>query len=73
MKELLCFFFGHKYRLAQDLKPWARRVGCTRCHRSFAMNDDCRSLVPWDASYHRLYESHGVTIEYQAWEFKRPA
>jgi hypothetical protein len=35
------------------------------------MNDDCRALVDWDASFHRMYESHGVTIEYQPWEFKK--
>lgn len=71
LNDWLCFFFGHKYRLAQELSPHSRRVGCTRCARSFAMNDDCKALVDWDASFHRLYESHGVSIEYQPWEYKK--
>jgi hypothetical protein len=70
MKELWCLIFGHEYKLAQELQPWSRRVGCTRCHRSFAMNDDAQSLVPWDADFHYMYEKHGVAIEYQPWEIK---
>lgn len=35
------------------------------------MNDDCRTLVDWDESFHRMYECHGVKIEYQPWEFKK--
>ena len=69
--EGLCLFLGHKYRLAQELSPRSRRVGCTRCARSFVMNDDCLVLVDWDADFYRLYESHGVTIKYQPWEFNK--
>lgn len=66
---LLCFFFGHKYKVVQELSPQSRRVCCTRCKNSFAMNDDTMTLVDWDASFHRMYESHGVKIEYKPWEF----
>lgn len=69
MKRIICLFFGHKYSLAQKLTDHSRRICCTRCRQSFAMNDDVRAVLPWDASFHRLYESQGVTIEYQPWEF----
>lgn len=73
LNDWLCFFIRHKYKLAQKLSPQVRRIGCIRCHKSFAMNDDIRSLLPWDAEFHRLYESHGVKIKYQKWEFKNRA
>jgi len=34
------------------------------------MNDDCRIIVNWDASFHSLYESQGVKIKYLDEEFK---
>jgi Prophage protein (DUF1660) len=70
MKKLICFFFGHKYSLAQNLHAHSRRVYCTRCKCSFAMNDDVRSIVPWDAEFHKMYESHGVEIKYLEGEFR---
>jgi len=36
----------------------------------FAMNDDVRCVIPWDAEFHRMYESHGVKIVYLDWEGK---
>jgi len=65
MKKWLCFFFGHRYWVAQELTAWSRRLCCKRCGQMFAMNDDCKALVPWDAEFHRLYESHGIPITYQ--------
>jgi len=69
-KGWICFFFGHKYRLAQTLSEHSRRVCCTRCHQSFAMNDDVKVLIPWDACFHRMYEHHGIKITYLPLEFK---
>lgn len=69
MRKLICFFFGHRYTLAQKLTPQSRRICCTRCRQSFAMNDDVRAVVDWDADFHRMYETHGVAIKYQPWEF----
>jgi hypothetical protein len=70
--DFICFFVGHKYKLAQELSPQARRVCCTRCHKSFAMSDNVKTIVPWDSDFHKMYESHGVKIEYLPWEFRRP-
>jgi hypothetical protein len=71
LNDWLCFFFGHKYRLAQELSPQSRRVCCKRCRKSFAMNDDTRILVDWDAEFHRMYERHGIEIKYQPWEYRK--
>ncbi len=68
MIKLLCFIFGHKYFLVQKLTPQSRRVCCHRCSRSFAMNDDVETVIDWDASFHRLYQSHGIEIIYKEFE-----
>ncbi len=69
IKKLICLFFGHNYVLTQKLTPHSHRIACTRCRRMFAMmNDDVQAVVDWDASFHLLYESHGVKINYQNWE-----
>ena len=68
---LLCFLFGHKYFVAQKLTPQARRVCCKRCSKSFAMNDDVKSLLDWDSDFHKLYEDHGVEIKYLKFEYSK--
>ena len=68
VSRLICLFFGHKYVLTQKLSTQSRRLCCARCNRMFAMNDDVRAVVEWDADFHRLYEKHGVKIIYQEWE-----
>lgn len=73
MKRLICMFFGHKYTLAQKLTPHSRRICCTRCRQSFAMNDDVRVVIEWDAEFHRMYEAQGTKITYQPWEFHSEA
>ena len=71
MNKLLCLFFGHKYFSVQELTPRARRVCCSRCSKSFAMNDELEILVDWDSDFHRLYEGHGISIEYIDFEFSK--
>lgn len=44
-KNLICLIFGHKYVLAQRLTAYSRRVYCTGCGKSFAMNDEARVVV----------------------------
>lgn len=73
MKRLICFFFGHKYTLAQNLTKHSRRICCTRCRQSFAMNDDVRVVIEWSAEFHRMYEAQGIKITYQPWEFNPEA
>ena len=68
MKDWICFFFGHKYQVTQKLSPTTRRLCCKRCRKMFAMSDDLRTVLPWDAEFHQMYESHGVKIVYLDWE-----
>ena len=70
MRALICFLFGHRYYTTQLLTEWSRRLSCHRCNQMFAMNDDSKALVPWDAEFHRLYESHGTKIIYNEQEGK---
>ena len=71
LADIKCVLMGHKYILAQRLAPQSRRITCSRCSKSFAMNDDAQSIVQWDASFHRMYERHGVKIVYMDGEFGR--
>lgn len=68
--KILCFFGRHKYVATQEFTDYGRRIACRRCRRMFAMNDDVRCVVPWDAEFHQMYESHGVKIVYLDWEAK---
>lgn len=70
LKKVICLFFGHRYVLTQELSKYSRRIACTRCNEMFAMNDDVRAVVPWDAEFHKLYEDQGIKIKYQHWESK---
>ena len=71
MSKYMCFLFGHKYFVAQKLTSQARRVCCHRCSKSYAMNDDVRSILDWDSDFHRLYEGHGIKIDYLPFEFSK--
>lgn len=71
MDKYLCFFFGHKYFVVQKLSPVARRMCCKRCSESFAMNDEVKSLLPWDSEFHKLYADFGVKIKYLPFEFSK--
>ena len=71
INRLICFIFGHKYFLAQELTSHSRRMCCRRCSMSFAMNDDVRSLVNWGPEFDRLYENHGIEIKYLDFEYSK--
>ena len=70
IKKIICFIFGHKYRVAQKFNTYSRRVTCARCKDKFAMNDDVRSLLPWDCEFEGMYEDHGHEIKWNKWELK---
>ena len=63
LERLMCAIFGHRYIVAQVLNPGARKVGCTRCLRNWAMHDETRSFVPWDSDFERLYGPGGLLRE----------
>ena len=55
--RLCCLVFGHKYVVERLFSPIARKVGCTRCGSSWAMNDRVRAFVPWDGEFEDLYRT----------------
>ncbi len=54
--NLVCILTDHRYVVLKELSLWSRKVGCTRCNREWAMNDDVRAFLPWDADFERLYQ-----------------
>jgi hypothetical protein len=63
LEQLICAVFGHRYIVERVLNPGARKVGCTRCEKRWAMHDGTRSFVPWDAELEALYAPGGVLEE----------
>lgn len=55
LERLICALTRHRYIVERELSATSRKIGCTRCGRSWAMNDDARALVPWDADFDKLY------------------
>lgn len=56
-ERLICAVAGHKYVVEKILSKTSRKVGCTRCTRQWAMNDDARAFLPWDAEFEEFYKS----------------
>lgn len=60
MNKILCFILGHDYFLIRQLTDQSRQVGCWRCRRKFGMNDDARTVIPWDSELEAMYKRFGV-------------
>ena len=54
-----CLIAGHRYVVTRRFSAVSRQVGCTRCHRLWAMNDNVRAFVPWDGEFEELYRFLG--------------
>lgn len=59
LSKLICSAFGHRYTVDRVLNDGARKVGCARCGKSWAMHDATRSLIPWDSELEALYAPEG--------------
>lgn len=57
-KQLLCYILGHRYYIIQEFNCESRKVGCHRCHATWAMHDPTRSFLPWDADLDELYADY---------------
>lgn len=66
LERILCAIFGHRYVVEREIAPHWRKVGCTRCRRSWGMHDPTRAFVPWDgeqaALAQMLYPSGDAAI-----------
>ena len=65
IEKILCAVFGHRYVVERVLNAGARKVGCTRCNRKWAMHDRTRSFVPWDGEFEELYAEGGLLAQEQ--------
>ena len=63
LERILCAVFGHRYVVERVLNDRARKVGCTRCGRQWAMHDPTRTFVPWDGEFEELYGPGGLLHE----------
>lgn len=59
LSKLICSVFGHRYTVDRVLNDGARKVGCARCGKSWAMHDATCSLIPWDSELEALYAPEG--------------
>ena len=62
-ERIMCALFRHHFVIERVLNERARKVGCTRCGRSWAMHDPTRTFVPWDAEFESLYAPGGLLSE----------
>ncbi len=59
VRRLACLLAGHKYRVARQMNPGARKVACDRCRGAWGMHDATRSFVPWDDELEAAYAPGG--------------
>lgn len=63
LERLICAAFGHRYVVERVLNHGARKVGCTRCCKHWAMHDGTRSFVPWDGEFEEFYAPGGILAQ----------
>jgi hypothetical protein len=54
LERILCAIFGHRYVIERNIATYWRKVGCTRCRRSWGMHDPTRAFVPWDGEQEEI-------------------
>lgn len=57
--NMLCGVGGHRYVVERRMNHGARKVGCTRCGRHWAMHDATRTFVPWNGEFEAMYAPGG--------------
>ena len=62
-ERIFCAAIGHRYVVERVLNAGARKVGCTRCRRHWAMHDATRSFLEWDNELEALYAPGGMLAE----------
>lgn len=68
LRQLVCNITGHRFVVTQEFHGNTRRMGCTRCRRSWAMHDEFKLLLPWCRDFHDLYTWLGDEVIYLEWE-----
>lgn len=60
--KAICWSIGHEMYVVQEFSHYSRRIACSKCKRSFAVNDDVRACLEWDSNFEALYKFLGHTI-----------
>jgi hypothetical protein len=55
IERVICAVLGHNYMVERFINPRTRKVGCTRCHRHWAMHDATQTFIEWDSEFDALY------------------
>lgn len=58
IERILCAILGHRYVVERQIAPHWRKVGCTRCFRSWGMHDPTRAFVLWDGEQEEMARAH---------------
>jgi hypothetical protein len=62
VSAVACWLFNHDFYIVQEFSHYSRRIACSRCKKSFAMNDDVRACPEWDSSFEVHYKFMGHRI-----------
>ena len=54
INKILCFVFGHKYRIKRKITSTIRELKCSRCKEEFAMSDDSQCVLSLDDEFREL-------------------
>jgi hypothetical protein len=54
--KIICYLFGHKYRLQKRISNTIREIKCKRCGLEFGMNDDVKTVLPLDNELRKLHK-----------------
>jgi hypothetical protein len=60
IERIICAIIGHKYIVERVLNQGARKVGCTRCNKHWAMHDATRSFIEWTGEFDEFYAPGGI-------------
>ncbi len=53
--KLWCWLKGHKYIIEVKFSNKVQKLKCTECGKSFGINHDVKSILPWDDELERLH------------------
>ena len=55
MTNIICKILDHKYYVVKKFSYVTMCVGCRRCGKFFAMNDEVKVFLEWDGEFSQLY------------------
>lgn len=46
--KIICFLFGHRYKLFMKITKSIDEVHCSRCRKQFSLHHDLKTILPLD-------------------------